>query len=403
MTKIRAVPNGYPELIDTRWIEVNERAVYAAMLGRTRWLQKSAPQQGTPLNPYDFNDEERIRRFNRIDDHIHLWTIAGTPPHAAALKKYLPLSESTHQHHRELFYLGQENDLAWYGYLTILDFANFQIEMTTPGEELIPVLVRNMAIEDTGKHTAQSCQMLLAHQGSRALKHVELAIAFRLPQRGQVVGALGQSKDEAIAQWLLAEIDSTDAETAIAAKRSLLGHVRPEAAKLYVQWLAEGAGRHQVTEEIRACRLVKAVPDVSSLKTVLAAPTSLQEYRAALEFSHELEGKPATPENLLAAKKILLSLGFYGRPADRPQILEAMDAILATEDSRDAAATGLSLALNVTKGDTGKVSELGTEILRRLPNREGVHFVELIARHNQARFHDRELAAILQTLKQHYR
>jgi hypothetical protein len=364
----------------------NGRPANSAILCWTTWELESL-QQGVDDSrrmaaaAMKLPEAERLKSMNRFDDHIQIWGVELPAKAEPYDKAGLVAAAEPHRQHRELFYLGRDKNFAWYGFMPIYDFADLERRLSLKGEDVLPALVRGMAVEDLGSCTANSCRLLLGMEGARALKVIDDAIAARLPQRARLVAAMDRSRDEAVTRWLIGLLASTDSDVARAARGALLSYPREEAAPLYAKWLAEGAGQRHVTRELEACRQMKVAEAASSLPKVLAAPPSVKEYRLALEMSHELAGEPAMPADALAAEKRIYKFGFGGRPGfSQRKVGEAVDAILAAAPAEDAAAIGMSLAVATTKGDYRVVRQAGVQILRRVPGGEGKRLATLLAR-----------------------
>jgi hypothetical protein len=367
----------------------NGRPANSAILWRTTWELKDVPQSTRAevrmeAAAMKLPEAERLESMNRFDDHIQIWGVELPAKAAPYDKAGLVAAAEPHRRHRELFYLGRDKNFAWYGFMPICDFAHVQRCLRLKGEDLLPALVRGVAVEDLGSLTANSCADLLGREGVRALNVIDDAIAARLPQRARLVAAMGRSPHEAVTRWLIGLLASTDSDVAGAARNSLLGWPREEANPLYAKWLAEGAGQRDVTRELAVCRRMKVAQAASSLPKVLAAPASVHEYRLALEMSHELAGKPAMPADALAAEKRIHKFGFGGRPGfDQGEVDVAVETILDAAAAEDAAAIGMSLAVYTTKGDTKAIRQAGVQILRRVPGGEGKRLATLLARTNR--------------------
>jgi hypothetical protein len=371
-------------------IMLNSRPVSSAILWRTTWRLRSYPQSrdlSTQMESAAMKlpEADRLKSMNRFDDHIQVWGVAQPAKAGPDGKAGLIPADVPHRQHRELFYLGGDKNFAWYGLMPIYDFVFLEQKLLLKGEDVLPALVRGMAVEDLGGCTANSCQGLLGQEGAGALKAIDNTIADRLPQRARLVGAMSSSRDAAVTRWLINLVASTDAEVARAARQTLLWSPRAEAAPLYVKWLAEGVGQREVAQELRACREVRATQATLLLPKVLAAPASVHEYRQALEMSHERAGKPAIRQDLLAAEKQIQEFGYGSGPRfDQKKVDEAVNTILAAGAPEDAAAVGMSLAIYTTKGDTRAIRQAGVEILRRLPGGEGKRLANLLERTNRS-------------------
>jgi hypothetical protein len=383
----------------TSW---NGRPASSAVLWQTTWQLKAAPQSvevsmRMEATAMKLPEAERLKYMNRFDDHIQIWGVE-LPANAEPLRQSgLVADDKPHRQHRELFYLGRDKNFAWYGFMPIYDFAHVERQLSLKGEDVLPALLRGVAIEDLGSCTRNSCEGWLSREGARALKAINDAIAARRPQRARLVAAMGRSRDETVTRWLIGLLASTDADVAGAARNAFLGWPREDAAPLYAKWLADGAGQRDVTRELEVCRQVKVAQAASSLPKVLAAPASVKEYRLALEMSHEFAGKPAMPADALAAEERIYKLG----GGNGPGLDEAVDAILAAAPAEDAAAIGMSLALPVGKmseSDENAIQRAGVQILRRVPGGEGKRLARLLARTNRADWQAAEVKAAAEAI-----
>jgi hypothetical protein len=395
---------GYRDGLRIEQVAVRGGPANTAILRRTHWELKSLPQSGALSQQMHaaammLPEAERLERMNRIDDHVQFWGMTQRAGAAPDAKGGLAPADLPHRQHRELFYLGRAGGFSWYGFMPIYEFVFLQKKLSLDGEDFLPALVRGMAIRDFGSCTANSCSGLLGLEGARALEAIDQAIADRLPQRAQLVGAMHSSQDQAVTRWLIGLLSSADAEVAREARRTLLWSPRAEAVGLYVEWLAEGAGRQEVLQELSACRKLKAQRAAASLPKVLAAPASLYEYRQALEMSRELAGKPAMPKDMLAAEQEIQESGYGSGPKfDQAEVDRAVQAILAADDPEAAAAVAMSLATYVTKGDTRAIRKAGVEILRRLPGGEGKRLAVLLANCNRQSWRAEQVKAVVREL-----
>ena len=105
------------------------------------------------------------------------------------------------------------------------------------------------------------------------------------------------------------------------------------------------------------------------------------------------------PTNLLAAENQILEFGYNsGDKFDQAKLDQAVKTVLAADDSRDAAAVGMSLAIRWLKGDYSGIRQASITILRGLHSGEGKRLANLLARTDQARRETdkvRNVAAVL--------
>lgn len=380
----------YADALRVSQITWNGQPASSAILCRTTWEAKLVPQSAEASSRAEaaymqMPEAERLKHMNRIDDHIQIWGVAEPTKAKPGDKAGLVSADVPHRHHRELFYLGRDNNFAWYGFMPIYDFAQVERQLSLKGDDVLPALVRGVAVEDLDSYAAtSSCETFLCREGARALPVIDKAIADRSPQWARLVGAMRGSRDETVTRWLFGLSDSTDADVAAAARRALLSWPREEASPLYAKWLAEGAGQRDVTRELEVCRQMKVAQAASSLPKVLAGPASAKEYRMALEMSHEFAGKPAMPADALAAEQQIYKFGYgSGSGFDQRKVDEAVDSLLTVAAAEDAAAIGMSLAVATTKGDFSAVRRAGVHVLCRVPDGEGKRLARLLARTNR--------------------
>lgn len=382
-----------------RQVTWNGQPASAAILRRTTWQLKFSPQSADAsiqmeTEAMKLPEAERLKTMDRFDDHIQVWGVELPADAEPYDKATLVADPVPHRQHRELFYLGRDKDFAWYAFMPIDEFAQVESQLSLKGEDVLPALIRGVVTEDLGSDTAYSCGCWLSHEGARALKPIDDAIAARLPQRTRLVWAMRSSRDEAVTRWLVGLSDSTDADVAATARHTLVALPRQEAVPLYAKWLAEGAGQREVTRELEACRKFKVAEAATSLPKVLATPASVKEYRLALEMSHEFAGKPAMPADALAAEERIEKSGYgSGSGFDQQKVNEAVDEIVASADVDAAAAIGMSLAVSAGKGDTPAVRQAGVKILRRLPDGKGKRLATLLAQTNRLSWQAEEVKA----------
>jgi hypothetical protein len=394
---------GYEDGLQTEQIALNGHTVCSAVLTHTEWRLKSIPQScdtETRMTAAAMRlpEPERLKTMNRIDDHIQIWGVVQPAGAEPDIKRMLVPTDLPHQQHRDLFCLGQDQGLTWYGFMPIYEFAFLEKTLSLNGEDLLLPLIRGVGIEDQGSKTQNTCMGLLAGQGARALPAIDDAISTRLPQRANLVRAMGTARDKAVTTWLLGLLASTDADAAQAARWTLLLSPREEAADRYVQWLADGAGKREVQHELSACQILKIKAAAASLPKVLAVPASVYDYRQALEMSHEFAGKPAMPEQILAAEKLIHESGSDGPTFDQTKVNQAVETILAADDPEDAAAVGMSLAVFTSKGGAREIQRAGVEILRRVPRGEGKRVAGLMATTNRTGWQAERIKAVVREL-----
>jgi hypothetical protein len=405
MVRMTATALGYTDDTQVRELQVCGMPGHTAILTRTRWELKSMPQAAAASAEMDSDamklpEAQRLKVMNRWDDHIQLWSIADVLPKGTIPQSCLTAADVPNRWHREWFFLGRAGDMAWYGYMTIYDFVSLEQKLGLQGDDIVAALIRGLVIEDLGHATMNSCDVLLAQAGPKALDAIDKAIAQRLPQRAQAVRAMAGSADPQVTRWLMTQWLAPDGEAGQAAKLALLAQPREPAKDLYVQWLAEGAGKRQVPYELQDCRRLKLAAAKDSVAKVLAAPASASDYRNAFEFSRELAGQPPMPPAIAAAERDVISLGAADDHAgNRQKIDQAVQVILGAGDPQAAAAAGLSLALFHIKGSTQEVRHAGVQVLATLPDGAGFRLVKLLAATNQESWQDREIKDLLAQLE----
>ena len=380
---------GYKDGLQIEQNPLNGKPSYSAILTRIVWTSKNMSQFVEPAEVQvahmKLPEAERLKFMNRHDDHIQLWAVVQAAK-AGSDKAGMVLTKTTHQYYREIFYLGGNQGFDWYGFMTVYDFANVEKKLSLQGEDILPILIRNMTVKDpdgsTG--TSYSCFRMFGEQGVKAIPFIDKAIADRSPQQYGMIGAMTFCTDKAVTQWLMGLVDSPDAKVTIHARWALLNPPRKEAADLYVKWLAENIGKREVLNELMACWKVNLNGTAALLPKILASPAGFYDYSTALKMTHELAGKPGMPKELDAARQEISEFGDNApwretKNYDPEKVRRAVETILRAEDPRDAAITGLGIALIGGKGGVGPAThEAGVEILRRTPNGEGKRLVRLL-------------------------
>jgi hypothetical protein len=382
----------YNDGIRIEQVQVNGAPANSAILSRVDWTFKTMDQRGWYVPPARGVSPEQHEaavhklmkpgdELTRYYDHIQIWALAKPVKGGFLDKRCLAPTTLPHRGERHLLFLGEERGLKWYGYVTLGQFVSVEKGLSLRGEDIVPILVRDNYAE------------LIGAIGPPALAAIDKAITDRLPQRADLVKGMRRSQDEAVTKWLVHLLTSRDHDVAQAARSALLMEARKEATDFYVRWLAEGAGKRSVESELRVCRKLKARAAAASLPKVLAAPASLDEYRLALEMSHEFAGRPAVPATLLAAEKEILESGYNNRtePEQMAIVERAVHTILTAGDPEDAAAIGMSMAVFTSKGGPGKIRVAGMQILRDLPGGEGKRLAKLLATTNRQEYRAMEI------------
>ncbi len=155
----------------TSW---NGQPASSAILCRTTWELKAVPQSADLTMRMEaaamkLPEAERLQSMNRFDDDIQIWGVELPAKAEPGDKAGLAAADEPHRQHRELFYLGRDKNFAWYGFMPIYDFAQTQRQLSLRGDDVLPALVRGVAVEDLGSCTANSCEGLLGGEGVRAL------------------------------------------------------------------------------------------------------------------------------------------------------------------------------------------------------------------------------------------
>jgi hypothetical protein len=396
-------------------ITVNAQPVTSAVLTRTTWSLKN-PSQSADANSaakiaaMKLPESERLKTMNRFDDCVQIWAVPqqGKP---SDWKKLLTPAAEKHRAHRETFFLGTSNGRAWYGFMPIYDFAMLEQKLALGGEDVLPPLIRGLAIDEdqqVQKYAPDGCMWLLSREADRAIPAIDKAIADRLPQRSDAIMAMlyiPRPGDKKVTQWLISLLASKDVAVAESARFTLLASPRKEAADLYVKWLAERAGKRTANNELIACQELMLKEAGPSLKKILAAPASLSDYGFALEMTREFAGKRATTEAMTAALSEIERIARADLPdADQKKAIdEAVTAVLAAGDNQFAASAGLALATCFQGRRAEKASAVryraGMEIVKRVPDGEGKRLARLIAQHNQVERMRDSIKAVLRELE----
>jgi hypothetical protein len=334
----------------------------------------------------------------RSDDCITIWAAPGEA--GASLQAKIRLPEKTSRWYRKLFYLGRYGGSAWYGYMSIYDFANIEKDLPMSGEDVIAAEIHGCGVADFDMATSRSCEFLLGEEGSKALPAIDTAIALRLPQRRMLVSSMHGCKDPVVIKWLISRSFSQDSEVVVEARDALLRNPVPEASELYLKWLAAEAGSKDVSLILHACLEVKATEAVPYADRILASPPSFDNYREALGLCRLAAGRPAIPPAMLEQQKQVTHFGYRcssnspGRDFEPGKVKEAQTEILKSNDAEAAAVVGLTLALHRTKGDAQIINEAGIDILKQLPGGQAKKLVSLLVKHSSASWEAENIAAI---------
>ncbi|MFH2009335.1 MAG: hypothetical protein ABI333_22280 [bacterium] len=358
-------------LQQTRWVLLRGQQSAIKSLARRAELMRLA-------------EAERLKHMRRVDNFAQLWWVAKSASARAGgdLKTALKPTDKPHTQHRELVFLGRDDRVAWYAYAPIPAWVRIQKKLALQGGDLpIPALVRGLSVKDPHETTALDCYYLLREAGPTAMAEVDKAIAAKSDSRYRAVRAVGRQADPRVTAWLMRLVESADKVVVSAAHKALCVLPRKEAAALYVKWLAEGAGRRDVTLELSAVDQVGATQAAASLPKVLASPHRVLEYRQAFELSRKLAGKPL-PEQLLKTEQQLQQDGFAGgeRRPDKDRIEYGVLKVVQSPDAEAAAVVGLSLALFVSKGNYEATRKAGVTILKKLKRGRGRKLVGRLAK-----------------------
>ena len=292
--------------------------------------------QFTPLVTPDGKpvpEHELLKTMNRCVEQVQIWALAAAASPGCKLKASLTPASLSHQYHNEVFYLGQDQGFAWYGFMDIPHFQGLEGFLSfIGGDNVVETLIRGLSIDDQGQYTANSCFYGLGDCGAAALPALDKVLAAGAPQRKGCVVAMCLSKTGPSRPGSSSRPPRRTRKSP-PARHGLLWVPRPAATPLYLKWLAEGAGRREVFSEIDACRKTKATAAAASLATVMASPASVRDYCEALETSRELAGKTAMPPAIVAAEaRQIIKSGFRGGKLDQAEIDGGVNAILAAGD-----------------------------------------------------------------------
>jgi hypothetical protein len=222
----------------------------------------------------------------------------------------------------------------------------------------------------------------LLYEVDRHLPEIQQAVSRKTANYAKIIESVGSSRQPAVTTWLRQLLESTDAVTASSARGALMNTPRAEAADLYVTWLEQAIGKHDVSRLLKACMAVRAGGALPLLPRVLAAPPSAKAYRLAVEMDNDLGKRgEAMPTYLLAAEEIIRKYN-HRKPQARQALDKAVElAASAQENTREAAIVGVELTLTMGKIDRDDLDAMvnaGTQILRKLPNGEGPRLLRLL-------------------------
>lgn len=354
---------------------------------QTTWELKDPPQSAAvsgrmQTEAMNLPQSERLKRMNRIEDHMQMWFVSLTryPQAGAGLKARLQPLSLTNRFFRETAFLGQKDGWACYAYMPIYHWIYLQKKLELQGgDDPIPAAARGLTIHDQGGMTANSMEWILAKAGLRALPHLERVV--QTTNYSRALRVLGLIPGKESTRLLEKYCSSPNPNIAKAARNSLIYYPHPEAGELYFHWLNEDAGNVPVYRLLMTCAEVNEARLGSFLPRILARPRSRQEFRHAFELSRTLEGQPI-PKALLQAEKDIKTYGYKSGENYAPEKVDAAAAILAqSEDIEAAAQIAVTLACATTKGDWTPANLAGLAVLKQLPGNRGVETARLLYLH----------------------
>ena len=346
---------------------------------------------------------QRRAAVERATAHtMQVWWVplAHHPAPGKEVRKSLKPHGLPNDARREIVHLGNDERFAWYAAIGVMHWPELQRKLDLAGgdDPMDMALARLTGLRPESSVACLCYRAVAAHGRGRAVSAIDGLIFDGSAHRGELIRAMSAVGDQPVTDWLISLASSPDAKVAEAARWALLEQPRPDAAELYVAWLAEGAGRDDVCRELRACIAVGAGGASASLPTVLDKPSSLAEYLAAFRFHRELAGQPID-ENMVAAAADIMSAA--DAPAENERATElanrtarAVYVLSTTDDIQAAAALGIELA--VCKSDLA--AEAGVQILAELPDEKGKKMVQNLAAECRDRRDSRRLGKLALTL-----
>jgi len=326
---------------------------------------------------------ERNQAVDRLTTHtMQVWWVplAHHPAPGREVRKSLKPNRMPDER-REIVHLGNDEQFAWYAAIGVMHWGELHGKLDLAGgdDPMDMALARLTGLRAESSVARLCYRAVAAHGRGRAVSAIDGLIFDGSAHRGELIRAMSAVGDQPVSDWLISLVSSPDAKVASAARWALLEQPRPDAAELYVAWLAEGAGRDDVCRELRACIAVGASGAAASLPAVLDKPSSLAEYLAAFRFHRELAGQPID-QDMVAAAADIMSAG-DAQAEDEPatgladRTARAVYVLTTTDDIQAAAALGIELA--VCRSDLA--AEAGVQILAELPDEKGKKMVQGLA------------------------
>lgn len=325
---------------------------------------------------------QRNQAVDRLTTHtMQVWWVplAHHPAPGMEVRKSLKPNRMPDER-REIVHLGNDEQFAWYAAIGVMHWPELHSKLDLAGgdDPMDMALARLTGLRPESSVARLCYRAVTAHGRGRAVAAIDGLIFDGSAHRGELIRAMSAVADQPVTDWLISLVSSPDAKVSEAARWALLEQPRPDAAELYVAWLAEGAGRDDVCRELRASIAVGASGAAASMPAVLDKPSSLAEYLAAFRFHRELAGQPIDQDMVAAAADIMSA----DASAENEQATELADrtaravyVLSSTDDVQAAAALGIELA--VCKSDLA--AEAGVQILAELPDEKGKKMVQGLA------------------------
>ena len=354
----------------------------------TRWELKTVPQSGELTEKWykdamALPEEKRLEKMNKVENHAQVWLVPIQKDAATytPLEESIPPNKQPHELYREMAFIGEGHEYAWFAYTTIWQWVHLQKSLDLKnGADHIAAAIRGVTIEDYRSWTRSACLGILGRAGPDAIPYIEKAIEDGHPVRHNLVRYMSYSEDPKVTEWLIRQTDSEDERVSSGARAALRERPRKEAAPLYKLWLSQGAGKENVIRLMVICQKLKVPGFEDILPLVLKSPTDVYEYRFAFEFQREFKGNPV-PDVLLENEMTIRKFGnASGKDYDQDKVDAAVERILASDDLDAVAAIGASLAIYITKGDSRPINDAGIRILRELPDGKGADLISHLVR-----------------------
>jgi len=342
---------------------------------------------------------QRRAAIERATAHtMQVWFVplAQHPAPGKEVRKSLKPHGLPNDARREIVHLGNDEHFAWYAAISVMHWPELQSELDlASGDDPMDMALARLTGPRPELSVARLCYRAVAAYGrGRAISAIDGLIFDGSAHRGELIRAMSAVADQSVTDWLISLVSSPDAKVAYAARWALLEQPHPDAAELYVAWLAEGAGRDDVCRELLACIAVGAGGAAGSLPAVLDKPASLAEYLAAFRFHRELAGQPIDEDVVAAAADIMSAADAPAEDARATELADrtarAVYVLTTTDDTQAAAAMGIELA--VCKSDLAV--EAGVQILADLPDEKGKKMVQGLAAECRDRDDSRRLSKL---------